>query len=71
MVLFDLTFTLFVRVFCSLNLTTMATKPQFDTRLGGEMEVPIEVDTMKFATARAQEIAALSQALGNLQFTFI
>ncbi|XP_034249599.1 ribonucleases P/MRP protein subunit POP1 [Thrips palmi] len=51
----------------------MASKPQFDSRLGGDMEVPIEVNTLKFASARAQEIAALSQALdeaktGNLIF---
>lgn len=51
----------------------MDMKPHFDARQGGEIQVPIEVETMKFATARAQEIAALSQALdeaktGNLIF---
>lgn len=43
----------------------MNSKPQFDTLLGGETDPPIEVDTMKFATARAQEIAAISQALAG------
>ncbi len=47
----------------------MASKPQFDALLGGDTEVPIEVDTMRFATARAQEIAAISKALGNESFT--
>lgn len=45
----------------------MASKPQFDALLGGDTEVPIEVDTMRFATARAQEIAAISQALDDSQ----
>ena len=42
----------------------MASVPQFDSLLGGDTEVPIEVDTMKFASARAQEIAAITKALG-------
>ncbi|KAK3913842.1 Ribonucleases P/MRP protein subunit POP1 [Frankliniella fusca] len=43
----------------------MASKLQFDALLGGDTEVPIEVNTMRFATARAQEIAAISQALDD------
>lgn len=49
----------------------MTTKPQFDALLGGNVEAPIEVDPMKFATARAQEIAAISQALGMIFFDIV
>jgi hypothetical protein len=44
----------------------MATsKPQFDALIGGTQNVPLEFSVGRFAAARAQEIAALTQAIGK------
>jgi hypothetical protein len=42
-----------------------ASKPQFDVLLGGTQTLPLEFSVGRFAAARAQEIAALSQAIGK------
>lgn len=41
-----------------------ANKPQFDVLLGGTQNLPLEFSVGRFASARAQEIAALTQAIG-------
>lgn len=41
-----------------------ANKPQFDVLLGGTQNLPVEFSVGRFASARAQEIAALTQAIG-------
>jgi hypothetical protein len=41
-----------------------ANKPQFDVLLGGTQDLPLEFSVGRFASARAQEIAALTQAIG-------
>jgi hypothetical protein len=44
----------------------MATnKPQFDSLLGGTQNLPPDFHVGRFASARAQEIAALTQAIGK------
>ena len=40
-------------------------KPQFDVLLGGSEELPFDMSVKKFVAARAQEIAALTQAISN------
>ena len=42
-----------------------ACKPQFDVLLGGSEDLPVELYIRKFVTSRAQEIAALTQAIGK------
>jgi hypothetical protein len=41
-----------------------ANKPQFDVLLGDTQELPLKFSVGRFASARAQEMAALSQAIG-------
>ena len=41
-----------------------ANKPQFDVLLDGTQNLPVEFSVGRFASARAQEIAALTQAIG-------
>jgi len=41
-----------------------ANKPQFDMLLGGTQNLPLEFSVGRFASARAQKIAALTQAIG-------
>jgi hypothetical protein len=41
-----------------------ANKPQFDVLLGGTQNLPVEFSVGRSASARAQEIAALTQAIG-------
>jgi hypothetical protein len=42
-----------------------ASKPQFDILLGGTQNLPLEFSVGRFAAARAQEIAALTEAIGK------
>lgn len=44
-------------------------KPQFDVLLGGTQTLPLEFSVGRFASARAQEIAALTQAIGECSVT--
>jgi hypothetical protein len=50
-----------------------AGKPQFDILLGGTQNLPLEFSVGRFAAARAQEIAALTQAIGkyNVRVTHV
>jgi hypothetical protein len=42
-----------------------ASKQQFDILLGGTQNLPLEFSVGRFAAARAQEIAALTEAIGK------
>lgn len=46
-------------------------KPQFDMLLGGTQNLPLEFSVGRFASARAQEIAALTQAIGKCNISAI
>lgn len=41
---------------------------QFDSSLGGSEILPDNINIKKFTTARIQEIAALTEAIGNVIF---
>jgi hypothetical protein len=44
-------------------------KPQFDILLGGTQNLPLDFSVRRFAAARAQEIAALTQSIGKYNVT--
>lgn len=44
----------------------MTEKNQFDNFLGGTQELPPEVQVLKLASARANEIAAMTYSIGKL-----